>query len=188
MSKSIGVIAEDKSDISVINEIFLKYMEHSDFKVHKFVGGGCGKLRQKCSSWTDMLFKQGCEHVIVIHDLDRNIEIELKEMLDKKVPKKKYPNSLIVIPIEELEAWLLTDATALQKAFNMRKKPKPRKAVERIDSPKEYLEKLVWLTDRKRYLNTVHNQKIASHTTLTNLKRCKSFIPLDAYICEQIVC
>ncbi len=186
MVKNIGLIAEDISDISVIREIFLKYMNHNDFKVRKFVGNGCGKLRQKCTSWTHMLFKQGCEHVVIVHDLDKNIEAELIQLLNEKVPKGKYPNSLIVIPVKELEAWLLTDSLALQKAFKLEKKPKPRKLVEKIDSPKEYLKKLIWKTGRKRYLNTVHNKSIASYTTLTNLKRCKSFLPLDIYIREQI--
>ncbi len=187
MSKKIGIIAEDDSDIQVVNEILSKYLSVNEYKIKKFVGNGCGKLRQKCQSWTENLFRQGCAHVLVFHDLDRNNENELRELLKKKVPPSSYPNSLIVIPIEEMEAWLLSDSNALKETFSLNKKPKHIGNCESIPSPKEHIAKLIWGIGKKRYLNTAHNSKIAKYTSLGNLRRCNSFIPLDKYIQDQII-
>lgn len=171
MSKKIGVIAEDASDIAVINEILEKYMDCNAFSIKKFIGHGCGKLRNKCGAWAKMLSMSGCEHILVFHDLDRNIEVELREELSKKIGKDEYPDSIIVIPIEELEAWLLADSKAIKKVFNLKKSPKKISNCEIIESPKEHLRDLVWLLGKKRYLNTAHNQKIARKASITQIER-----------------
>lgn len=186
MSKKIGVIAEDASDIAVINEIFEKYMDCSTFSIKKFIGHGCGKLRNKCGAWAKMLSKSGCEHILVFHDLDRNIEVELRDNLSKKIRKDEYPHSIIVIPIYELEAWLLADSKAIKEVFNLKRIPKKVGNCETIESPKEHLRDLVWRFGKKRYLNTTHNQKIAKNASIKNFMRCKSYKPLDKYILEEI--
>lgn len=186
MSKKIGVLAEDASDVSVISEILEKYLTKSSFAVRKFVGNGCGKLRNKCGVWARQLTAAGCDHIIVVHDLDRNNEAELRAAIEVNVCKVVYPNSTIVIPIEELEAWLLADVDAIKEVFSLTKPLKPISNCEAISSPKEHLRDLVWRQGRKRYLNTTHNQKIAKKTTVASLQRCPSYLPLDAYIRNQI--
>lgn len=186
MTKKIGVIAEDDSDVEVITEFLAKYMDRNGFSVKKFVGNGCGKVKQKCDSWTQNLFSGGCEHVFLFHDLDRNKENKLRADLKKKVPPEKFPNSLIVIPIEELEGWLLSDANAIKQVFNLQKAPKEIHHCETIKSPKEHLEKLVWQAGKKRYVNTIHNKKLSSHTSLENLRRCESYKIFDSYVVERV--
>ena len=186
VSKKIGVIAEDASDIAVIKEIFEKYMDSSEFSIKKFIGNGCGKLRNKCGAWAKMLSSSGCEHILVFHDLDRNSENELRENLSKKVSKVNYPNSIIVIPIEELEAWLLSDSKAIMEVFKLTKTPSKISNCEIIESPKEHLRDIIWALGKKRYLNTTHNQKIARNTSIDNFRRCQSYEPLDKYIREKI--
>ena len=186
MPKVIGVIAEDKSDIEVVTEILAKYMARNTFSVKHFVGNGCGKVKLKCDSWYRLLFARGCEHVFLFHDLDRNDETKLRKSLEKKLPSSDCPNSLIVIPVEELEAWLLSDATAIQHVFSLPKKPKKIENCESVASPKEHLAQLVWMNDKKRYVNTIHNKKISEQVSLENLKRCSSFIDLEKYIREKV--
>ena len=186
MSKKVGLIAEDNSDIEVVIEILAKYMKKCDFSTKKFVGQGCGKLKQKCQSWAENLLEQGCDHVLIFHDLDGNDEKQLRLLIEKKVSKKKFPNSCIVIPIQELEAWLLSDRNAIQSVFNLKKMPPQIKNCEIINSPKEHLRDIVWSLGQKRYINTTHNKKIAERLSLDNLKRCSSFRPLDIYIKEKI--
>lgn len=183
---SIGVIAEDASDVEVVVEILKKFSPDNTFQVKKFVGNGCGKLRNKCQSWSETLFKKGCSHVLLLHDLDRNKECELRAKLQLKIPREKYPNSLIVIPVEELEAWLLSDETALQSVFSLKERPKKYKNCEEVKSPKEELGRLIWSKATKRYINTVHNKKIAEKTSLESFRRCTSFGPLDEYIINNI--
>lgn len=182
MSKKIGVIAEDDSDVDVIAEILAKYMVKNTFSVKSMVGHGCGKIRQKCDSWSRLLFKRGCEHVFLFHDLDRDNEADLRKLLEKKLSPKVTPNSLIVIPIEELEAWLLSDTEAIQHVFSLPKRPKKISNCESVTSPKEHLAKMVWLSGGKRYVNTIHNKKISERVSLENLKRCSSYTNFDNYL------
>jgi len=186
MSKKIGVIAEDRSDVEVVTAILAKYMARNTFSVRPFVGNGSGKVKQKCDSWSRLLFSSGCEHVFLFHDLDRNNESLLRKSLEKKLPPRDFPNSLIVIPIEEIEAWLLSDAEAIQHVFSLPKAPKKIADCQSVISPKEKLAKIVWFTGRKRYVNTIHNKKISEQVSLSNLKRCSSFIGLDKYLREKV--
>lgn len=186
MSKILGVIAEDDSDVEVLTEIFTKYMIRNTFTVKKFVGNGCGKVRQKCDIWTQLLFKRGCNHVFILHDLDKNNEVKLRKLLEKKVPPIKNPNSLIVIPTQELEAWLLSDTFAIKEVFSLPKTPKKITYCETVASPKEHLTDMVWKTGRKRYVNTIHNKKISEKTSLINLQRCPSFNVLNLYMLDNV--
>lgn len=185
-SKSIGVIAEDISDVEVVSLLLEKYVSKNQFAIRRFVGNGCGKLRNKCKTWAETLVRSGCEHVLVFHDLDRRNEAELRATLEKKLPKEKFPTTLIVVPIEEMEAWLLSDEDALRSVFSLKTTPKPYPNCELIQSPKEEIGRLVWTAARKRYLNTVHNQRIAEKTSLANLRRCASFLPFDQYITTNV--
>lgn len=81
MSKQIGIIAEDVSDVEVVTHILGKYVNRNEFSIRRFVGNGCGKLRNKCDSWAATLFESGCHHVMVFHDLDRHDEASLKALL-----------------------------------------------------------------------------------------------------------
>lgn len=186
MSKRIGIIAEDASDVDVVTNILGKYVDRSKFSVRKFVGNGCGKLRNKCDSWAKTLFESGCHHVLVFHDLDRQDEMALRNLLQKKVPVKKFPRSLIVIPIEEMESCLLSDEAAIRDVFHLKKSPPRIENCETINSPKEHLTKLIWSIGKKRYLNTAHNSKIAEKVTIDNLRRCQSFKSFDDYVRSSI--
>lgn len=186
MSKRIGIIAEDASDVDVVTNILGKYVDRSKFSVRKFVGNGCGKLRNKCDSWAETLFDGGCHHVLVFHDLDRHDEASLRTLLQRKVPVKKFPRSLIVIPIEEMESWLLSDEAAIREVFNLKKLPPRIENCEIINSPKEHLTKLIWSIGKKRYLNTAHNRKIAEKVSIDNLRRCQSFKAFDDYVRSSI--
>jgi dissimilatory sulfite reductase (desulfoviridin) alpha/beta subunit len=89
---------------------------------------------------------------------------------------------LVVIPTKEMEAWLLSDSAAIKNTFNLKGKVKITTNVEMIDNPKERLRDLIWKKGKKRYLNTVHNKKIANIISLKALRKCESFKPLDVYI------
>lgn len=185
MSIKFGVVAEDNSDIQVITELIAKYLPRNSFCVKHFVGKGCGKLKNKCSAWVKNLSTQGCSHIFIFHDLDRNKEDELRAELRKKLEDCNFDNHLIVIPKEELEAWLLSDTAAIKKTFNITQDIKPLGDVETIPSPKEFLQKLVKKLSKKTYINTIHNSKIATNIELNKLTACDSYLGFDKYITEN---
>jgi hypothetical protein len=182
MSTLVGVIAEDLSDVEVIEEIIAKKKNRRLFKIKKFAGHGCGKIRAKCKDWAYNLRIQQCTLLILIHDLDENNLRELRDEIEDTLKPSPITKYIIVIPIREIEAWLLADHEAINKTFGLKLKKIPNP--EAIRRPKEHLRDLVYLRSSKRkiYVNTIHNRKIAAKANLKQLKRCNSFTPLNDFI------
>jgi Domain of unknown function (DUF4276) len=173
----IGVIAEDYSDVAVMKQITLTLLKPHRVGFRPFIGDGCGKLRRKVSAWARILVKQECESVLVIHDLDRFDERELRSELSPAVADCGARVTVVLIPKQEIEAWLLYDKRAIAQAFREKAAPKLPGNPESLNDPKKYLRELVWKKYHKHYLNTVHNETIAKHIDVSLLKRSESFAP-----------
>lgn len=171
----IGVIAEENNDVEVLYELTSKLVAKNSFSFSRFVGHGCGKVRRKCEAWANNLLTRGCSVLVVIHDLDKRNELELRTTLETQVRASGFPQSVVLIPVQEIEAWLLSDPKAIQQVFRMRKVPRVPSRPERIPDPKEFLSRLVSANSQSHYLNTVHNRKIASALTIDALDCCPSF-------------
>ena len=178
----IGVIAEDTSDVEVLYELTCKLMDESSFSFKKFVGRGCGKLRRKCSAWAHNLSRRGCQYLVVVHDLDRYKEVELRNQLSASVSSAGFDGYLILIPKREIEAWLLTDSKALKTVFGMPKLPKIPVNSENLTDPKKTISRIVRISARKDYVNTIHNKKIAGAMRIAKAKKCVSFRPYPKFI------
>lgn len=178
----IGVIAEDVSDVEVLYELTCKLIRENSFSFKKFVGHGSGVLRRKCTAWAENLFVKGCTHIVVLHDLDDNDENELRLELVGYVKNVGYVGYIILIPVREIEVWLLVDAKALKNVFNMPRIPKLPGKPEAVISPKEKLRDIVWKAAKKHYVNTIHNKKIATASRLSKVKCCRSFRPYPKFI------
>lgn len=184
---NIGVIAEEVNDVEVLYEFTCKLVEENKFSFKKFVGHGCGKLRKKCTAWAKDLMRRGCSHLVVIHDLDEFNESSLRTELTNSVHHINFDKYVILIPIKEIEAWLLTDATALKTVFNMSKLPNLPKSPELLQDPKQSLFEIVYKDVKKRYVNTIHNKNIAAEIRLSNMKNCRSFQPYTAFMRESSI-
>lgn len=182
MAVRIGVIAEGSNDIDVLYEFTCKLMAENSFCFRKFVGHGCGKLRGKCGAWARNLIRRGCTHLVVMHDLDGGDEHKLRQDLDKAIESLPFAGSLVLLPVHEVEAWLLCDALALKRVFNMKKEPKVPTEPEGIREPKEYLRALIRKACGKYYVNTIHNAKIAAEMRITSLEACGSFTPYPRFL------
>lgn len=182
----IGVIAEARSDIEVLYALTCKLVDSRNFSFKQFSGAGCGKLRRKCTAWAHNLLKRGCSHLVLIHDLDNNDERELRSELTQQVTSVKFKGYIVLIPIREIESWLLADPEAIRKTFSIKTALKVPKKPETILRPKEKLRDLVWQYGKKQYINTIHNRKIAEHVELARLQICKSFTPYPSFI-KQVV-
>ena len=182
----IGVIAEETNDVDVLYNLTCKLIDESTFSFKKFVGHGCGKLRRKCSAWASNLLSRGCSYLIVIHDLDNNNLDALQHELSVAIAHTSFESSLILIPVREMESWLLTDPQALMSVFNLRKTPKLPSKPETIIDPKKELTQVVWATGKKQYINTIHNAKIAKALRLNMIKKCKSFRPFPEFVAKNL--
>jgi Domain of unknown function (DUF4276) len=182
-SVKLGVLAEEDSDVDVLKLLLPKISPAKRFGTDKFVGHGCGKLRNKCRNWAAVLAGKGCSVLIVLHDSDGKNPTVVRNRIEAALKHCPIEPYVIVIPVEELEAWLLTDANALRTVFSLKKIPKCPSNPERIRDPKEYLEDLVWKTSgkSKRYVNTIYNSRIAQRVSLASLRRCPSFLTLQQF-------
>jgi hypothetical protein len=180
---SVGVIAEDKSDVEVLASLFKK-ITSAQVRVESFVGNGCGKIRGKCLAWSENLHRRGCKLLVVVHDLDVGNASHIKSMLEAELATSAISLRIVVVPVYEIEAWLLADHEAIERALNLRLKIKKISNPETIARPKEYLRDLIWLKSekKKRYINTIDNLKIANECYVANLRRCTSFAPLESFI------
>jgi hypothetical protein len=179
----IGVIAEDDSDVATLYELTCKLVRAETFKFRKFVGRGCGKLRRKCRPWAVNLRAKGCEHLVVMHDLDEREETDLRQELERLIEGTGFSSSLVLIPIREIEAWLLCDRPALKAVFGTPRLPKLPSNPETITDPKAEMETRVRNAGGSLYVHTVHNMKIARACKVQVVEdRCSSFKPYVSFI------
>jgi len=178
----VGLIAEEESDVEVLKTLTSKAAQNKSIGYDRFLGHGCSKLRAKCASWADQLLKRGCRYVIVCHDLDKFEETELRRSIEASLGALKTSRRLILIPVREIEAWLLSDPRAIMLTFGEHREPRCPGLPESVMDPKKTLERIIWSTFHKRYVNTIHNGKIASHMRLSTLRKCASFSPHPRFV------
>ena len=119
----------------------------------------------------------------MIYNENKNEGIpELRATLEREINEVRAELKVVLVPVEELEAWLLSDPEALKVVFNMKKLPKISKSPETIHDPKGFLEKVIRGHSRAQYLNTVHNKRIANALSIANLDRCPSFSPYPDFL------
>lgn len=185
--KILGLIAEDQSDVEVVHQLIQKIAMKS-IKLKRVLGHGCGKIQSKCLPWAKQLHRQGCSLLILVCDLDRRRLPELAASLRNSLQPCPIPRHLIVIPVREIEAWLLADHDAITRALKLRQPARLQPNPEAIQNPKERLRDLI--RERSRgavtYLNTVHNQKIAYEVRIPNLRRCPSFQVLESFVLTHL--
>jgi Domain of unknown function (DUF4276) len=178
----IGIIAEDDSDVLVMRELTLSLLRTHRVGFRSFVGDGCGKLRRKCRAWAHNLVRQGCNWLVVVHDLDTYDERQLRNELTSAITPARAKASVVLIPKREIEAWLLYDPAAIAAAFNETQRPKLPGDPESLMDPKNYLDELIRKKYRKDYFNTIHNRLIAKHINISLLRRSSSFAPHPTFV------
>ena len=146
---------------------------------------GCGELRRKLGSHINLFADLGVTRVVVCHDADGHDPQTIRREIEGII--RAYGCSGlpcgIVIPVQELEAWIIADGAAVSRVIQTLR-IRDVSTPESIDSPKE------WLVRESRrgrsspiYIPSLHNQKVAKHLDLAKLeKKCPSFKPLKDFL------
>jgi Domain of unknown function (DUF4276) len=180
-----AVLAEDKSDADSLVEIIKKLLDDPSATVRQKGFSGCGELCRKASSYILHFAEQGATRFIICHDSDGNPPDEIRAKVRKALSGKagKLKHCLIVVPVQEIEAWLIADEEAIKKvipSMKLKSQGKP----EGIASPKE------WLINQSRkgrsrplYDPPTYNVKIAKELNTEKVsKKCPSFSELADFV------
>lgn len=175
----IGIIAEDKSDFESL-KIIIHKINNRSYKFKPMVGRGAGRIISKCHAWSNSLKLSGCTRLVLLQDSDGKSPESLKKTLNAALSPCPIKDNIIVIAVEELEGWLLSDKKAIHTVFcNSGKLPLEMASPENISNPKEHLTKFVKSAYKKTYINTVHNVRIAKEIDIQKIKsKCSSFAEL----------
>lgn len=180
-----AILAEDRSDANSLANL-VKRIGQIESRIMRKGFSGCGELCRKASAHILNFADQGATHFIICQDSDGHDPVQIRnsicQTIERKINLNEYDH-LIVVPVQELEAWLIADESALQKvipSFKLQKVNHP----ETIQSPKE------WLIQKSRtgrskplYSPVTHNEKVSAHLDIDTVKsKCNSFSELVAFV------
>jgi hypothetical protein len=174
-------------DVKVIDQL-IKKAAKGPYQLRSFAAGGCGKIVGKAHAWAQNLRDQGCRYLVLVHDLDFARVARLRIALEKAIGTSPISPYLIVIPVREIEAWLLADHEAIKKAMKLTGPVNKIANPEGLQNPKEHLGRLIYIRSdhKKRYINAIHNVQIAAACSGANLNRCASYVPFQQFIRQNI--
>jgi hypothetical protein len=181
-----AVLGEAPSDAETV-KVLIRRLAGNDRLTVKTKGyQGCGELKRKGAKQIALFAKLNCFKFVVCYDADGPDPTERRAEIEDRVTRPSgLPASgcCIVIPVQELEAWILADISAVTKVFTGWH-PEPIKNPEGIASPKERLERLSRAGgSRPRYSHAVHNPAVAAHLDLQRVRKsCPSFLPLVQFV------
>ncbi len=148
---------------------------------------GCGELMKHGARDLKAFAKMNYARFVVCFDADLGCpRLKRTEIIEKIIkPSKLSLPICVLVPVQEIEAWILADVGALGKLFpTWRGRLNPIASPELIRDPKEHLRRLVLDKEKRpKYDHATHNASIARHLDLEEVKRkCPSFSPLAALI------
>lgn len=183
-----GIIAEDNSDIECLKVIIKRLAKNDSLKIkHKGYKGCANMLRD---GWKDLKAYSQLSyitHFIVCYDKDDSKgQTRYEEVINKIIKPSGLKNKkvCILIPIQEMEAWILADIESVTKVISSWKPAEKFQSPELIESPKEKLTKLSQTKSSKPLYDYVtHNQQVFKHIDLEIVKKkCPSFAELYEFV------
>ena len=184
------VLAEDKSDVNCLRILIKLLAKNESLTVEGKGFNSCGNMLNKGAAYLKLYNEQDKFYKFIIcHDRDKNSSQDIyKKVVSKIINNAKLkPEKLIciLIPTEEIEAWILADIKAVSNILSWQPKQEFYNP-EEIESPKEKLIKLARL-DKSIYIHNIHNEKVMKYLDLTIVKKkCPSFAELANFVENDI--
>lgn len=184
------VLAEDTSDFNCLKILIKRLANNNSISI---VGKGyncCGDMLNKGAKLLQFYDKQKeyCKFIIC-YDRDKDsAQKRYEEVISRIITPsgiKKPKNFIcILIPTEEIEAWILADIQAVSNVIPSWQPENKHSTPETIPNPKEFLEKLSRENKPKPlYSHNTHNEKVMAHIDLDIVKKkCPSFAELVEFV------
>lgn len=177
-----AVIAEDKSDVETLTTLIRRIAESNSVSVSGKGYSGCSEMLRKGARQLKQFHAVGrARRYVVCYDSDRDDPAKrYRDLMDKVIrPSGIHAPICALIPVQEIEAWILADVKAVTKVITGWVPDRDILHPETINDPKEYLERMSRNDQRPRYSHATHNSKIAKYLDLGLLRtKCPSFEPL----------
>lgn len=187
-----AILAEDPSDLKVLAILIRRIAKDDSIRITgKGYQGAPEMLKQGAKQLKVYQANEKIQRYVICYDSDgKNAEARRQELISKivKPANIKHPVCALV-PIQEIEAWIMADMKAVKKVITSWDYGKDIPRPEMIESPKEHLEKLSRQNQNQkpRYSHAMHNEKIAVHLDLESVKhKCPSFSPLVMLVNEGV--
>lgn len=179
----IALFTEDQSDHDMIAIIIRRIAKQNKIPIKgKGFRGGSNLIKDGAKSAKAFSGIKQLRKIIICHDSDKKSVKEMESLISRKIINESGLSSdcfLTIIPMEEIEAWILADINACQFVFKGMKRQKEIMNPENASDPKEYLEKACRENATPKYSNATHNKFIAEHLNLDVVyRKCPSFRPL----------
>jgi len=195
-----GVMGEDDSDVDSLRAFIKRLRDDaekpsSNITIHRKGYEGCAEMLRKGAGQLRAWERAGVTRVVVSYDADRDKPTDRIAHLEAMVAESDITiDHCLLVPVQELEAWLLADVVKLEDLFTVlrkrdkRKRIKPIVSPETINDPKEHLIKLSRhpKNNEALYHPPTHNVWMAEHVDLVVVqKKCKSFRPLVTFLANE---
>ena len=182
-----GIMGEDRSDVDALKIIIKRLADQYSLDTpafHQKGYQGWAEMFVKGAAQLKLFERLRCNKIVICFDADGPQE-------KAHTRREKIRNELILpsqinvsiscfalVPVQELEAWILADLHAVKKIITSFKLPKPFSSPERIASPKERLMKISRCptTRKARYCPAKDNERAAKYLDFRLVEtKCPSF-------------
>jgi len=179
------ILAEDTNDVDCLKVLIKRLDQSINAKGKGF--SSCGNMLNKGKRELVFQVNRGYSKFIICYDRDDSTVNQRRQEVISKIIKPsgvKKDNICILIPVEEMEAWILADIASVSKAIPSWKPNKEFSSPERVSSPKEELTRLSRKERSKPLYNyATDNATIFKYLDLEILKKkCPSFKVLADFI------
>jgi len=179
-----GIIGEDRSDVATLKVLVKRLAGNPRLTVKTKGYGGSGEMLCKGARQLALFKSQKLDRFIVCHDADGPDPEPKRQLVMQRIvrPSGLKKGCCVVVPVQELEAWILADIECVANVISSWR-PQAVDNPEGIPSPKEYVEKLSHDSKRRpRYIHAVHNEKMALHLDLDKVAaKCPAFQELVSF-------
>ena len=180
-----GILGEASSDVATLVVLIRRLADDHRLKIKPKGYDGCGEMLRKGANQLQLFRRLGCNRFIVCHDSDGPDPAPKRREVQNRIvkPSGVGDDCCIVVPVQELEAWILADIECACKIFPSWR-PLAIQNPEGISRPKEYLEKLSRQSShRPRYSHATHNEKMAEQLDHAKVEqKCPSFRVLAEFV------
>jgi hypothetical protein len=181
-----AVLGEHDSDARTLRVLILRLAKNDRLPVKPWGFGGGPSLLKGGARQLNTFYDLHYRRFVIAYDSDgHDPEARRAEVIQRIIePSVVVEGHCVIVPVQEIEAWILADLTAVTKVFSSWRPNQIEGNPEAINSPKEYLKRLSRDSNKRpRYDPGTHNERVAKFLDFNVLRqRCPSFRPLSEFV------